>query len=33
MKVGDEVYISYPFAVQFETKGTAVSVKGKKPLN
>lgn len=33
MKVGDEVYISYPSAVQFGTKGAAGSTRGEKPVN
>lgn len=33
MKVGDEVYISYPSAVQYKVKGNAESTKGKKPIN
>lgn len=33
MKVGDEVYVSYPSAVQFATKGATGSKKGKKPIN
>ncbi|MFH1982362.1 MAG: hypothetical protein ABIL58_10975 [Pseudomonadota bacterium] len=33
MKVGDEVFISYPSAVQFETKGAPGATKGKKPIN
>lgn len=33
MKIGDELYISYPSAVHFEIKGTNTSLKGKKPVN
>lgn len=33
MKAKDEVYIGYPDAIMFETKGAANSKKGKKPIN
>jgi len=33
MKVGDEIFVGYPFAVQFAVKGTAGSTKGKKAIN
>jgi len=33
MKAGDEVFIGYPSAVQFGTKGTAGSTKGKQAIN
>ena len=33
MKVGDEVYISYPSAVQYEVKGEEGESRGRKPLN
>ena len=33
MNVGDQVYIGYPSAVQFGTKGAAGSTKGTKPVN
>ena len=33
MNIGDEVYISYPFAVLWGEKGAAASDKGKSPLN
>ena len=33
MNVGDEVFIGYPSAVQYGTKGAASSVKGKKAIN
>jgi beta-lactamase superfamily II metal-dependent hydrolase len=33
MKVNDEVYVGYPSAVQYGTKGAAGSTKGKKPVN
>jgi beta-lactamase superfamily II metal-dependent hydrolase len=33
VKVGDQVFISYPSAVQFQTKGKADATKGKKPVN
>lgn len=33
MKAGDEGYVSYPSAVQFEKKGTVGSTKGEKPVN
>jgi beta-lactamase superfamily II metal-dependent hydrolase len=33
MKVNDQVYVGYPSAVQYETKGAAGSTKGKKPVN
>lgn len=33
MKVGDEVFISYPSAVQYETRGAAGSTKGLRPVN
>jgi beta-lactamase superfamily II metal-dependent hydrolase len=33
MRVGDEVFVSYPSAVQYKEKGAADSTKGKKPVN
>lgn len=33
MKVGDEVYINYPSAIQYKTKGEAESTKGKTAIN
>ena len=33
MKVNDQVYVSYPSAVQYGTKGAAGSTKGKKSVN
>ncbi|MBN2531444.1 MAG: hypothetical protein JXB88_01060 [Spirochaetales bacterium] len=33
MNVGDEVFISYPFAVQYKEKGKETSTKGKSPVN
>lgn len=33
MKVGDKVYVGYPFAVQYEIKGEEESKKGKKAIN
>lgn len=33
MRTGDEVYISYPSAVQYKVKGSAESDKGKTPIN
>ena len=33
MKVGDEVFVGYPSAVQFEEKGAVGSTKGGKPIN
>ncbi len=33
MNIGDQVYISYPSAVQYGTKGDPGSTKGKKPKN
>ncbi|MHC4178350.1 MAG: hypothetical protein ACYSWU_12635, partial [Planctomycetota bacterium] len=33
MRVGDEVFIGYPSAVQYKTKGKAGSAKGKTPVN
>ncbi len=33
MKAKDEVYIGYPYAIMYETKGSAGSTKGKKALN
>lgn len=33
MKVGEEVFIGYPSAVQFAEKGTATATKGKKAVN
>ena len=33
MRVGDQMFIGYPSAVQFKTKGSASSKKGKTPIN
>ena len=33
MKIGDEVYVGYPSAVQYKVKGENDSKKGKKPIN
>ncbi len=33
MQTGDQAFISYPFAVQWKTKGTAAQLKGTDPIN